>query len=409
MVLSLSSCSVHNFEEVTYKAPLPMLRQRHCDIALLQLLLQIKNSSTLRSQAIKMLAPITFTRFGFEPDLRLYVFNKEFHVDSEILKLYSSHFRSLLDPSSTHNTSSTSPDFHSDWYTSIGFYDQKSSWSLSPDTFVRPFGQPSLILHIFICSHVQFERMLTILKQLKDMDLSRFIGDVFREEKAFQNLLCAMFGELYSITDAAELNSMIAQAETHKTLPILSTSISGTFPYSPGLISAIEKDPCSLLVSAHKLRHKVLFQECYIHALGPQSHPRYYHQLSDEVLRDFIEKKRGLLGTQVLRAYNTIVRLASGLIWPISDAIDPKQFLNFAPDCVFGNDILYPKFFRLCYEHIVNNYDNGQVYCLFSQLLENKLALNKDAVAGVGDFADFFLCCELKDDELPWDVTQTNW
>jgi hypothetical protein len=247
--------------------------------------------------------------------------------------------------------------------------------------------------------------MLITLEQLKDMDLSRFKGDMFREEKAFQNLLCAIFGREYSVTDAAELNAMTTQALGYGALPILSKSISRTFSNSPGLISSIGKDPCSLLVSASKLRHKVLFRECFIHVLGPWSRPRH-HQLSEPALRHLAATKTESLNSWVLGAYEGIVGLASGVI---SDPTLARQFLDLAPYCVFGNEILFPKFLRLCYEYIENNYKDGPIYPPFSRLLANKLALNEDAVAGAGDFADFFLCCELDDDELPWDVTQTDW
>jgi hypothetical protein len=349
--------------------------------------------------------PVTFTTPGIKPDVRLYVFNEEFHVNSAILKHHSSFFRSMLDPSGGKMPTSTSLDFHSDWFTRIDDDDAKS-WSLSSDVNVSwtPFVK---YLQFSTSSNVQFERMLTTLEQLKDLDLSHFKGDVSREAKAFQNILCAIFGREYSITDAAELNIMTIQADYYRALPVLSNSISGTFFHSPGLVSSVGKDPCSLLVSAYKLRHKVLFRESLIYVLGPWSNPRYT-RLSDPVLRNLATKKNASLNSRVLEAHQGIVLLASELIPVYSSRSLAKQLLNFAPECTHDSKVLYPKFFRLCYERIENNED--RIICpLFSRLLANQLVLNSSAAAGTEDFADFFLCCEVKDDELPWDITQTDW
>jgi hypothetical protein len=46
-----------------------------------------------------------------------------------------------------------------------------------------------------------------------------------------------------------------------------------------------------------------------------------------------------------------------------------------------------------------------------SQLLINNMALNQKVVAGEGEFGSHFLCVQVADDDLPWDIidTWTDW
>jgi hypothetical protein len=227
---------------------------------------------------------------------------------------------------------------------------------------------------------------------------------VAQEEKAFQNLLCAIFGKEFSITDAAELNAMTTQADYYGALCILSNQISATSFNSPGLVSSIGKDPCSLLVSACKLRHKLLFRECFIYVLGPWS-TLQYAQLSNPVLLNLAIEKHASMKSRIFAAFEGIVQVAAGSAG-VSQGIAAKM-LNMAQGCLdVHKKVLYPKFFRLCCEKYA---DYESYRPLFSSLLANKLVLNKDAIAGAGAFADFFLCSEVEDHELPWDVTQTDW
>lgn len=68
---------------------------------------------------------------------------------------------------------------------------------------------------------------------------------------------------------------MTKLADYYRALPIVSYSLSGTIYNSPGFINSIASDPCTLLVSAYKLRHKLLFREPFIIALGPWTKPSY--------------------------------------------------------------------------------------------------------------------------------------
>jgi hypothetical protein len=80
--------------------------------------------------------PVIFTLGGGRPDVRFYVFNKEFHANSGILKIHSEFFRRHLDPSGGIQPSSLSSLFHSDWYTKI---EEDGAWALTCDPGVSEF------------------------------------------------------------------------------------------------------------------------------------------------------------------------------------------------------------------------------------------------------------------------------
>ena len=75
----------------------------------------------------------------------------------------------------------------------------------------------------------------------------------------------------------------------------------------------------------------------------------------------------------------------------------------------FGR-LLYPKYLRQCRTLLGSEPGKGVLtLCNFLDLLlDNKLALDKKKLrAGEGQAVDSFLSFEIED--LPWDVTQTDW
>jgi hypothetical protein len=225
-----------------------------------------------------------------------------------------------------------------------------------------------------------------------------------------------MFNQEYSITDSDELKSMTVLADCYRALPILSNTITGTFYSSPGLINSIRTNPCSVLVSAYKLRHKLLFRESFIHVLGPWSNPRY-KQLPEEqqdlikmatdrytemeakifqLLKDILE-----LAAREPPSYNN----ASGGFPQAASSVLCRVSSSY---CGKTGRLMYPSFLQNCvYLPTVKD--------KVTPLLKNHLILNKSAVPGQtdykqnNDFRDFFLCFDIKDHELPWDISKKEW
>ncbi|KAG4436033.1 hypothetical protein IFR05_008465 [Cadophora sp. M221] len=187
-------------------------------------------------------SPIIFTTPRHKPDIRMFVFDQDFHVYSGLLKVHAAFFETMLEPSGGIIPTSTSPLFKSDWYTTL---DKDLGWVLSSD--------PK-------CEHE---------------NLSTFQGSISREQQAFTNLLSAIFSKEYLLANASELEFMTKLADYYRCLPIVSHSLSGTIYSSPDFFNSIRSDPCTLLISAFKLRHPLLFREAFIMVLRPWSDPVY--------------------------------------------------------------------------------------------------------------------------------------
>jgi hypothetical protein len=235
------------------------------------------------------------------------------------------------------------------------------------------------------------------------------MGIVEREERAFHNLLCAMFNQEYSITDSEELNRMTILADCYRALPILSNTITGTFYSSPGLIDSISTNPCSVLVSAYKLRHKLLFRESFIHVLGPWSNPRYKQLPEDQ--QDLIKMATDRyteMDAKIYQLLKDILELAANYDSP-SRQLALSVFTSVSSSyCDKTGRLMYPSFIQSCARL-------PTVKDTVIPLLKSHLILNKSAVAGHtdykpnGDFRDFFLCFDIKDHELPWDISRKEW
>jgi hypothetical protein len=81
-----------------------------------------------KKQKFTLDPPVVFTLGGAKPDVRLYAFTKEFHVNSGILKTHSEFFRIFLEPSGGVQPTSVSPLFHSDWHTQV---EKDGTWVLA--------------------------------------------------------------------------------------------------------------------------------------------------------------------------------------------------------------------------------------------------------------------------------------
>jgi hypothetical protein len=83
---------------------------------------------------------------------------------------------------------------------------------------------------------------------------------------AFNNLLCAMFSREYRIYNPKVLSILTEQADYYRALPIVSNSIASALFNEHAMVLT---DPCAVLRSAYKLRHRTLFREGFILSLGP--------------------------------------------------------------------------------------------------------------------------------------------
>lgn len=342
-----------------------------------------QNSFGWDSTLTKVSEPIIFTIRKLKPDVRFFVFDTEYHVYSGALKLHSEFFERFLEPSGGIAPSSTSLDFKSDWYTDI---DDDGSWHLTSDSHVRR------------------------------KDHTIFKGDQAQEQKAFNNILCAMFNRDYTITNGAELKSMVDQADYLCALTVISHSVSNVLQRSPGLLSDIKDHPCTILLSALTLRHGALFRDSLIFSLGPWSSPRYaelQHQAPglysiaqtcyDETMKavqQFWTSLPQLVVKKPDPGYsNHFTVVATEVFRSVGSSVDiHKNFLM--PSMIRSIDVNANNLTSALQRNFLKN--------AVAPLLKNNLLLHPSAEAGTDIYNDYFLCFEIKDEQLPWDTTQED-
>ena len=202
---------------------------------------------------------------------------------------------------------------------------------------------------------------------------------------------------------------MTKHAEYYCALPILSISLWGPLVNSPGLVPNIGPTACHTLIAAYKLRHKQLFNDSFIHVLGPWKTPRY-HQLKDlePKLFQMAEAAHGKMRLQLLKVQQGMFEIFADVNGNLKDTANTMVGLaKVAHDKNKG--VALPQYFRLCYDQKYKS-DEGQkaVRKLLGPLLKKNLVLDKSTNrAGQGPFKDFFLSFQV--DKYPWDESQIDW
>ncbi|KAF4637464.1 hypothetical protein G7Y89_g620 [Cudoniella acicularis] len=320
--------------------------------------------------------PTVFTTPGTRPDLRFKVFNREFHVHSVILRVNSAFFRKFLDPINLEDQKPASGLFTYEWYTKI---EDDGSWCI---TSKPPEG--------------------------KDADISKLKGNPVYEERAFRNILCALFNRQYQIVDCNELIRMTRLADYLCCLPIVSSSVYQALFTSPGFIPTISRNACALLEASYKLRHKVLFKEAFIHVLGPWSNPKFT-QLRTTKLKHIACKAKLNMESEIARVHHGLVNIYS----------DPKKFgdvgksiMSLAQECRNSSEeegkVLLPLYYNSIYHMPCQKAALGDALKeILDPVLKSNLVLEKSKKGtGEGKFRDHFLCIDVE--EFPWDESETD-
>ncbi len=202
---------------------------------------------------------------------------------------------------------------------------------------------------------------------------------------------------------------MTKLAEKYRVLPILSISLWGPLVNSPALVPSIGPTACDTLIAAYKLRHKQLFNDSFIHVLGPWKKPGY-HQLKDlePKLFQMAQAAHANMRLQMLKVQQGMFEIFADKDRNLNDTA--KTLVGLAKRALDNNkSVALPRYFRLCYDHKYKS-DEGQVAVrkLLGPLLKKNLVLDKSTNrAGQEPFEDFFLSFQV--DKYPWDESQIDW
>jgi hypothetical protein len=338
-------------------------------------------------------SPTVFQTPDLKPDVRLRVFDFEFHVHSVLLKLHSAFFRKFLDsPDKTDlqsagnlETPSAVVNFYTgnfkyDWVTEV---DGDKTWHL------------------------------VVKKDKEPVDLSGFKGDQSFDIGIFEKMLCAIYHKPYKIDNCAELTSLTSLADYYCALPIVSRTLDSAFYISPNFDRILLHDPCEVFTAAAKLRNAMLFRDSLIFVTGPWSDPAY-ETLSDPKLKKIARRAWAEVAAKVGEAEGTITprRLYEATAVNGSGYIEEAYFWVAVNNAHFAetDETCLPSIYQDLYAFDLKEENNFFVPIL-RELLENKLVLEGrgSKLLSHGILIGYFLCAEIEDEDLPWDVNEIDW
>ncbi|EPE24547.1 hypothetical protein GLAREA_08399 [Glarea lozoyensis ATCC 20868] len=340
---------------------------------------QLQEPSAKKTKIVKQ-SPIMFISPGQAVDTSIIVFNQEFRVSSVGLKANTMYFQKFLDPSNGSTNKKYSSKFKYQWYTKV---EADGGWCISS----APEDRVS--------------------------DMTAYIGDSEREEKAFHNLLRAVFSQQAVIEDATDLCRLTILADFTCCLPVVKNSLFQTLIKNPNLYASIQKTPLELIEWALKLRHPYLFRECLIHLLGPFHNPRYLKVENPTIF------SIARVIDQQFRAY--LCNVQRDLLGLILEGKASAQFETVWRHHLKGSHVLvastqtrviyYPAWFRkLCTIDHANEELNSAVKRILGPVLKNCLTLDgSGAQSGEGRFRDYFLCYDIPDSVMPWNENESDW
>ncbi len=145
----------------------------------------------------------------------------------------------------------------------------------------------------------------------------------------------------------------------------------------------------------------MLFRDCLILSLGPWSSP-LYKTIKEPVLAKFAASVHGKQALRVIEFYEALLQKTTSKDG--EDTVAAQDILDLALECTNGYSLFFPLYFRACLQYSTRDFVSDslkQFRCWLEPLLENKLFLHRGAVAGQGEFEDYFLNVEIPDEDLP--------
>jgi hypothetical protein len=265
---------------------------------------------------------------------------------------------------------------------------------------------------------------LLIVAQDRDSDHSSFTGDKLREEKAFHNLLRAVFNQQSIISDSLDLCALTSLADITCCLPVVKNSLFQSMFNNPSLNASIQTKPSELIHWALKLRHPLLFRECLIYLLGPFNSPRYL-KLEDKRLVQFAKGVDERFRARVFNVMRDLTEVALDKeMYPNGTGKESKDSLSFekiSREMLVRSTVMsvatqlkkvrYPAYFRKLYSL---EYQGDKLHAAVKRILEpilgNNLVLDGSGMqAGEGRYSDYFLGFDIPDEAMPWNADARDW
>lgn len=196
-------------------------------------------------------------------------------------------------------------------------------------------------------------------------------------------------------------------ADYYLALPILSYSLNGALFNSDSLIDELEESGPRILPTAAKLRNSLLFRECLVLATSLSNEKKISSSIEDPKLLKVVLNAYRRVASKVLELQHSITSAAvySRLgcqDTSLSDAIDIASEETYDR---YREEVALPHYFRTLWKvGLFEDLDDQ-----FKEILRNKLVLVRIVPDEEGLYSGQFLCAEIDDEDLPWDIKETQW
>jgi hypothetical protein len=244
--------------------------------------------------------------------------------------------------------------------------------------------------------------------------------EVEYSEEDFERLFSAFYNNPYTLNqNAFRLIDLTQIAKCYRALPALSRTLDGAIHRSPEFVWSLFENntACCLLKTATQLRSAKLFRECLFLTLGPWDEP-VFKTLEDPKMKKLTQNVYNGIAAKI-SATHAGLAVSMARLENVAQRSPKSKFmkdymfdaalatLRDSSDKTGCQSILLPVYYRKLYD--VSWGGESPFKHLLEPIFRNNLALIRDAEAGKGQFKNYFLCGEIEDDDLPWDITEEEW
>ena len=168
-----------------------------------------------------------------------------------------------------------------------------------------------------------------------------------------------------------------------------------------------------VIFAAKKLRHPVLFRECFIHLVA-RLHDDDFLSIwlpalrQDKDIWSLLNAGKSNLRQTILRAQHAILLAAiAGRLEKCLEELIMSDFYGDPEDSAS----FYKSFFNRRKQYRRDYYEGvDETFASVAKLLQSNLVLDRTGFgAGEGPYHDTYLCAELEDEDMPWDAAEFDW
>ncbi|KAG9234912.1 hypothetical protein BJ875DRAFT_530466 [Amylocarpus encephaloides] len=227
----------------------------------------------------------------------------------------------------------------------------------------------------------------------------KFKGNIGNQIDAFHILLKDFYGQNITISIVAHLKEITALADY----------------YRAALADDKPKHCLELLETAVMLKNKMLFTECLVHATGPFHDPQYL-TLKEDKIKQIVAKTHSNILETILSVHQKVLNSkyveseSAGRTGRVDKwTLGVKILMDIVLKCMINHKgekiVSLPRYYRklstYCGTSIPANCAD-----ILAPLLKNNLVLMEQGsrVVQGAQLEDSFLCAEIKDEDLPWNL-----